>query len=116
MHDLMYSREIITVLKDKLRTLDKKAKITSINVVLSPLSHVKAETLVETFKATAAGTGLEKIALNIRPLELAMKCASCGAIFTIDKPAFSCRKCDSRDINLADSKEFAIESITTEPK
>lgn len=111
MHDLTYAKEIIAAITEKMKTLDQNTKISAINAAVSPLSHVKPETLKETFAALVKGTPLEKIALNVKPLKLDMKCASCQEDFAVDKPTFLCPKCHSKDLTIVHSKEFLIESI-----
>jgi len=111
MHDLMFSKEIVRAINEKLKTIDKTARVVAVNIALSPMSHVKPENLTETFKAMIKGTDLEKIALKIRPLKLIMECGSCNAEFPAEKPTFECPKCGSSAINLEDSKEFLVESI-----
>ena len=111
MHDLMFSKDIVRAINEKLKTLDKTARIAAVNIALSPMSHVKPEALNETFKAMVKGTEFEKIALKIKPLKLNMECGSCNAGFSVEKPTFACPKCGSSSINLEDSKEFLVESI-----
>jgi len=111
MHDLMFTKDILNALNNKLKTLPKGSKITAVNAALSPLSHVKPETLTETFMATTKGTGFENIALNIKVLKLGIKCRSCGQVFHIDKPVMRCPKCNSADMDITHDKEFLVESI-----
>lgn len=111
MHDLMFCKEVVNAINEKFKTLGKKAGITAVNVALSPMSHVKPEALNETFKAMVKGTELERINLRIRPLKLRMECGSCEKVFFVEKPTFACQECGSSSINLADSKEFLVESI-----
>ena len=113
MHDLTYAKEIITAVTDKMKTLDRNTVITAINTAVSPLSHVKPETLKETFAALVKGTPLEHLTLNVKPLKLGMKCASCKEDFSVDRPTFLCPKCHSKDLTIVHSSEFLIESIET---
>jgi len=111
MHDLTYAKEIISAVTDKMKTLSQDTQISAINAAVSPLSHVKPETLKETFAALVKDTPLEHLTLNIKPLKLGMKCASCKEDFSVDKPTFLCPKCHSKDLTIVNSKEFFIESI-----
>jgi hydrogenase nickel incorporation protein HypA/HybF len=113
MHDLTYAKEIINAVTDKMKTLDHHAVLTVVNAAVSPLSHVKPETLEETFAALVKGTPLEPIILNVKTLQLGMKCDSCQASFSIDKPTFLCPKCHSSSLTITDQKEFEIESMET---
>ena len=116
MHDLMFTKEIISALNDKLNELTKGSRIIAINAAISPLSHVKPETLMETFKATVKGTEFENIALKIKVLQLGISCHSCKQSFMIDRPTTKCIKCNSGDLDIVYNKEFAVESIEVEKK
>ena len=111
MHDLTYAKEIITAVTDKMKTLGQDTQISAINAAVSPLSHVKPETLKETFAALVKGTPLEHLTLNVNPLKLGIKCGSCKEDFSVDKPTFLCPKCHSKDLSIVNSREFLIESI-----
>jgi len=50
MHDTVFSKEIIRVIKDKRRGVSKGAKVMAAHVCLSPLSHVTARSLSEAFQ------------------------------------------------------------------
>ena len=111
MHDLMFTKEILSALNSKLRSIPRGSRIISVNASLSPLSHVKPETLRKTFTAMVKETGFEKIALNITVLKLGIKCRSCGKEYFIDKPTMRCPGCSSADMDIINNKEFLIESI-----
>lgn len=98
----------------KRKDLAKGAKVVGVNVLLSPLSHVNAKALSETFKQMAAGTDLEDIKVTARPLVVKMKCNACGRYFPVEKPTFACVGCGSSSIVVADSREFLVESIEVE--
>lgn len=110
MHDLVFTKEILRALKDKLKTLPMGSQIIAVNAALSPLSHVKPETLAETFRAMVQGTEFEKTVLNIKTLKLGIKCRACNTSFSVDKPTTRCIECDDPDLDILYNKEFVIES------
>ena len=110
MHETTFVNEIFSVVKDKLNK-DKTNNVVSVNVKLSPLSHVSKEGLLDTYQELAKGSGFERIRLNIEPLGVLLSCHHCKNTSTISKPAFKCPLCDSDDIELNFDKEFIIESI-----
>jgi len=114
MHDLMFTKEILSALNDKLITIPKGSKIAAVNAALSPLSHVKPETLTETFKAMIRGTKFENTALNIKALQLEIRCRACKHSFFIDKPTTRCVKCDDSDLDIIYNREFLVNSIQVE--
>ena len=116
MHDLTFSKEIIDAINDKSRTLPSGIKITAVNASLSLISHVKPETLKETFSVMVKGTPLEKISLNITIMKLSVKCRSCKNEFAVIKPVTECPKCNSADLDIVYSKEFAVDSVEVTEK
>jgi len=114
MHDLTFAKEIINAVNERLKGLEKGHRIAAVNASLSPLSHVKPETLKETFSALVKGTNIEYVDLKIKALKLGMKCASCQEKFTVDKPTFLCPKCHSKDIAISHSNEFRVDSVEVE--
>ena len=114
MHDLMFTKEILSALDGKINSIPKGSGIVAVNVSLSPLSHVKPETLTETFKAMTKGTRLENVALNIKVLQLEIECRSCKHNFRVNKPTTKCVKCDASDLDIVFNKEFLVDSIEVE--
>jgi hydrogenase nickel insertion protein HypA len=114
MHDLTFTKEIIDALNTRQNGLPDGSRITSVNAALSPLSHVKPETLTETFKAMTKGTEFDKVDLNIKVLKLDIICRTCKHAFQIDKPTTRCVKCNDSDLDIVFNKEFVINSIDVE--
>lgn len=114
MHDLMFAKEILAALNGKLNTMPKGVKIVAINAALSPLSHVRPETLTETFGVMVKGTEFEKIALNIKVMPIDIKCRACKHTFQVNEPTTMCIKCNSSDLDMVHGKEFLVESLQVE--
>jgi len=113
MHETRFVNEIFAVLKQKL-TKDTPSGRISVNVRLSPFSHVAAETLRESFNALIKGEDFKDVSLNVLPLELPLKCNNCKRITNITKKVFECPFCGSADIDIQMDKEFFVESIDIE--
>ena len=111
MHDLTFAGEIINALNIKQKSLQSGSTIMSVNASLSPLSHVKPETLTETFKAMTKDTEFDKVALNVKVGQIEIRCHACKHVFFIDKPTTRCIKCDDSDLDIVYNKEFSIDSI-----
>jgi len=110
MHETIFVNEIFSVLKNRFNK-DAINSVVSINVKLSPLSHVAKEGLLDTYRELAKGSGFEHIKLNVEPLDLLLRCRSCKNTSTVSSPIFKCPHCNSQDIELKFDKEFIIESI-----
>jgi len=113
MHETRFVNEIFAVLKQKL-TKDTASGHVSVNVRLSPFSHVAAETLRESFNVLIEGQNFKAVSLNILPLELPLKCNNCKRATRITKKVFECPFCGSADIDIQMDREFFIESIEVE--
>ncbi len=116
MHDTAFCNSIIRALDEKHKTLAKTDRIKSVTVSLSPLSHVKKDTLMEGYKTLISGTPHKSVTLIINNITLKMNCTDCGKDFFIDSPTFNCPRCNSSSIDISDSREFAIESIEIDQK
>ncbi|MFH1190057.1 MAG: hydrogenase maturation nickel metallochaperone HypA [Candidatus Omnitrophota bacterium] len=114
MHDLTFAKEIITALNTRKNSLPNGSRITSVNAALSPLSHVKPETLTETFRAMAKDTEFGDVALNIKTLGLEIRCRACKHSFFVDKPTTRCVKCNDSDLDIVFNREFSVDSIDIE--
>ena len=113
MHETRFVNEILTVLKQKLNKNTSSGQI-SVNVRLSPFSHVTAETLRESFNVLVQGEKFNAASLNILPLGLPLKCKNCRRSTRITKKVFECPFCGSADIDIQMDKEFFVESIEVE--
>jgi len=111
MHEALFSKEIISVLNHKLKRLDGNFKIAYVNVRLSPLSHVRPESLNAAFLQMLKMNNLENIPLNIKPSEVKLECKTCGKRFKVFKPTFACLYCKSKDLNIEEDREFLVESV-----
>lgn len=114
MHDLMFAKEILSALNNKLNTIPTGSRIVAVNAALSPLSHVRPETLTETFGVMVKSTEFGEIALNIRVLPIDIRCRTCKQTFQVDKPTTKCIKCNNSDLDMIHSKEFLVESLQVE--
>ncbi len=113
MHDTVFVNQIFSLLKSKFGK-DTLGKAVSVNVKLSPLSHVTKESLLNTYQELAKGTGFERIKLKIEPLDLKLCCHNCKNDSTVSKVVFKCPHCGSQEIELDFDKEFVIESVDIE--
>jgi hydrogenase nickel incorporation protein HypA/HybF len=110
MHETAFINEIFSVVRNRF-SKDTINSVVSVNVKLSPLSHVAKEGLLNTYRELAKGSDFEHIKLNVGSLGLLLRCRSCKNISTVSSPTFKCPRCNSQDIELNFDKEFIIESI-----
>lgn len=111
MHETKFAEQIIFVLKNKLEPAMLSKTIT-VNVKLSPLSHVTAEGLRETFKQLVQNEPFAKnTRLNIQALDFDVYCRKCKKISKQAKPIFKCPVCGCADLDIQKEREFIIDSV-----
>jgi Zn finger protein HypA/HybF (possibly regulating hydrogenase expression) len=115
MHETRFVNEILAVLREKLDENAAQGHIT-VNVRLSPFSHVAPETLRESFNALNKAEKFKSLSLNILPLELPLKCNACKHSCSVTKKVFECPACGSADIDIRMDKEFFVESVEVESR
>jgi len=113
MHDLKFANEILYFLNKRCVKDPGSAayKATTINVRLSPFSHVTPEGLTEAFAQLSASENLNKVCLNIKLLEFELICRSCEAVTKSSEIIFSCPKCEGQDFDIRKEHEFMIDSV-----
>lgn len=116
MHDLKYANEILSAIERKAaaEARDIVSSKVTVNVSLSPFSHVTARGLKETFGQLLSEATRKNIGLNIIPLEYELHCRSCKNISKGAKPIFECPRCKSADFDIEKEPEFTIDSVEIE--
>ena len=113
MHETKFANDIIFILNNK---LDKgmSSKPITVNVKLSPFSHVTPPRLKETFDLLIKGEKFKDVKLNVTPMEFEAYCRSCRAVSKSDKAIFNCPRCGSPDFDINKEREFYVDNIEVE--
>lgn len=93
----------------------KTGRVT-VNVRLSPFSHVSPETLRESFGALAGSERYGSVSIRVHPLGIQFACGSCKNTGTFTEKRFECPFCGSPDLDVRIDREFFVESVETEEK
>ncbi|MFA5118975.1 MAG: hydrogenase maturation nickel metallochaperone HypA [Candidatus Omnitrophota bacterium] len=115
MHETRFIQQIFTALEEASNKKAPLAQVT-VNVRLSPLSHVSAGNLKAAFKELSIGTKFKGASLNVLALKLPLVCNSCDRKAMIVRKTFGCPSCGSADVTIAMDKEFFVESIDLKPE
>ncbi|MDD5436578.1 MAG: hydrogenase maturation nickel metallochaperone HypA [Candidatus Omnitrophica bacterium] len=110
MHDLRYASQILAAVKMKTAAGSAAGPIT-VNVRLSPFSHVRPEGLEETFRLLAENEGYRNVKLNINILEFNMHCRMCGRDSRHGGAVFACPHCKGQDFDIEKGDEFYIDKV-----
>ena len=111
MHEMGIAMEIIDIAVASIPVEMEAARVESVNLRVGKLSAIVPESLRFCFDVAIKETRLEGAELNIEQVPVVAMCKECGAKWTIEEPAFSCKKCKSGSIELISGKELDIISI-----
>lgn len=109
MHDIWFANKIIGLLKEKVAK--DSAKSVTVNVTLSPFTHVTQKSLLDAFETLSSKEGLSGVTVNVKTNKISVKCNNCKAATKISKPITSCPECGSGDFEIENGQEFVIDSI-----
>lgn len=114
MHDIWFATKIIALLKTKVKRSGDYKRVT-VNIVLSPFTHVTPESLSLAFSAINTGEGgFKDVVLNIEKGKVSIKCKKCGSVTATCKPITACPYCSSGDFELESAEDFQIVSVEIE--
>ena len=111
MHEMGIAMEIIDIAEASIPAEMQAVQVESVNLRIGKLSAIVPDSLTFCFSVAIKDTRLEGARLNIEEVPVVAVCQDCGAKWTIDEPAFSCRKCSSGSIEIISGKELDIVSI-----
>ncbi len=108
MHEFSLAEEMTAAIAD---TLGGPVKLSSVTVVIGPLSGVSPESLAFCFSAVAGMKGFGRPELVIRNTEAKMHCRDCGSEWFSRDFTTGCPDCGSWNRNIMSGREFYVESV-----
>lgn len=116
MHEMGIAMEIIDIAKASIPADMEGARIERINLQVGKLSAVVADSLRFCFDLAVKETPLEGAELAIEELDVVVRCKKCQTQWTVTEPVFTCRQCQSGEIDILSGRELEIRSIEIEDK
>ena len=113
MHEVSICESIIDILKDEAEKNGAK-KVNSVHMKVGEMAGVVEDALRFAFEVVAKGTLAEGARLDVEHVPLTARCRSCNAEFHVVGYAFSCKRCDSPEIEIVSGRELMIEDIDLE--
>ena len=113
MHEVSICESILDILKDE-AIKNEASKVTAVRLKIGELSGVVEDALRFAFEVVAKGSIAEGASLVIEEVPLTARCKSCGKEFHIVGYAFSCKHCESPEIEVVSGREMQIEDIDLE--
>ncbi|MGV8123310.1 MAG: hydrogenase maturation nickel metallochaperone HypA [Candidatus Xenobiia bacterium LiM19] len=117
MHEMSVLLNIFETVEETLRKQFEntaEVKVEKITLQAGKLSMVVPEALQFAFTVAREGTIFQKALLDIKEIPLVATCNECGEKITMDRPVFTCTKCDSFDLHIISGRELFIESVEIE--
>ena len=111
MHELSLVRSIIEVLSDHAEK-NGWSKVTRVTLKIGKMRQVIPDVMRFSFSVAAEGTIMEGAELEVVELPLSSTCRACG--FVWEEEVFSCPRCGSSDLEIAQGMELDIDSVEVE--
>lgn len=108
MHEYSLAQEMADVI---IAVLGGPRRLSTVTVVIGPLSGVSGESLSFSFTEAASTRGLGNPDLVVRKTEAEMRCSQCGHVWHSDDFAPGCPACGSWDRRIVSGREFFVESV-----
>jgi hydrogenase nickel incorporation protein HypA/HybF len=89
-------------------------RVTRISLVVGEATGYMRESLEFYVAASARGTNVEGVALDIRYVKPLLRCPSCGLDFERRRFTFECPRCGAQGVMTKTGSEFYIDSIQIE--
>ena len=113
MHEVSICESILDILKNEAEK-NRASKVTAVRLKIGELSGVVEDALRFAFEVVTKGSIAEGANLVIEEVPLTARCRSCGKEFHIVGYAFSCKHCESPEIEVISGREMQIEDMDLE--
>ncbi len=114
MHEMGIAMQIIEIATSSIPDDMEDVCVKKVNIKIGKLSAVVPSSLRFCFEIAAADTRLAGAELDIEEIPVVARCRECSEEWTINDPAFKCRKCNSGSIDVVSGRELDISSIEIE--
>lgn len=112
MHELSVCKNIIEIVEDHSRKLQKRVKV--ITLEIGHFALVEKSALIFSFELVAKNTAAEQAVLQIIDIPARARCESCHCFVTIQNRMDSCRNCGNFSLTLIEGEELRIKSMEVE--
>jgi len=108
MHEYSLAQDMAEVI---ISALGGPMTLSTVTVVIGPLSGVSGESLAFCFTEIASARGLGRPELVVRKTRAEMRCTRCGHVWHSDDFSPGCPACGSWDRRIVSGREFFVESV-----
>lgn len=114
MHEMGMIRDIIELVKHKLKETKVEGRISKINLTISKSAAISPESLRYHFWDHAKDTGFEGALLSIEEASAFAVCQNCSLNFAIKGEDLFCPACKSSKVGVVLDQQVVVESIEVE--
>ena len=113
MHELTVISNIFNII---LETAEENClkTISGINLIIGKQRHLATDLMESAFNAVARNTIASGAVLNIKRIDIRMKCRECSNEFTVSENQYMCMQCGSGRLETLSGRDLLIESIEGE--
>ena len=113
MHELTVVSNIFNIIME---TAEKNnlSKISKVSLKVGRQRHLAPDLMKFAFDSVAENTIAAGAFLNIKRVDIQMKCRNCGLDFIVDDNTYLCVSCGSAGLETLAGKDLLIESIEGE--
>lgn len=114
MHEMGIAMEIVDIAKASIPQEMQGARVQRVNLQVGKLSAIVSESLRFCFDLVTKDTPLEGAELAIEELPVVARCKDCHTQWTVTEAVFTCKNCQSGNIDILSGRELDITSIEIE--
>jgi hydrogenase nickel incorporation protein HypA/HybF len=111
MHEATIIRKVVDVVTQQLAEEGWPGRVRAVRLRMGRLAAAVPDNLRFLFRILTQDTPLEGAVLEIEPVNVKMRCRSCGAEYVVVDGDFRCRSCRSSDAELTEGREMIIDSV-----
>jgi len=111
MHEMGIAKQIIEIATSSIPDGMEDIPVEKVNLKIGKLSSVVPDSLRFCFEILSKDTPLASTELNIEEIPVVARCMECNIEWTINKPVFVCKKCNSGSIKIISGQELDVVSI-----
>jgi hydrogenase nickel incorporation protein HypA/HybF len=110
MHELAIAESVVQIASEHARG----RRVTAVQVTAGYLRQIVPDALAFAFELVALGTPVEGARLELREVEAAVRCRTCGAETVQDGFPLTCRACGGLDVEVTAGEELFVEELEIE--
>ena len=115
MHEVALCERIVRCVLEEFSRLDPPARrLCRVRVVAGPYHPIVPDYLCEAYKLLVQGTSAEGSEMELIIAPIMGQCGTCDWKGNISLPWIQCGRCDSKDVDILNGREFYLDCLEIE--